>query len=468
MTAITRFAPSPTGYLHVGGARTALFSWLYARKQKGKFILRIEDTDLQRSTQEYVSAIFAGMEWLGLDCDVGPVYQTQRMSRYQEVIQQLLDQGNAYYCTCSSAELFELREKQRANQEKPRYNEKCRLANHPFVAGKTTIRFKNPDNGSVIINDLIKGKLTIANKELDDLIISRSDGSPTYNLAVVVDDMDMDVTHILRGDDHINNTPRQLNILTALGSKHPQYAHVPMILGPDGSRLSKRHGAVSVLQYRDEGYLPNALLNYLVRLGWSCGDQEIFSVDEMIAKFELTNINVSAAIFNPEKLLWLNKHYIMHSDPKYVAKHLKWHMQALAIDLNNGPDLIKIVQAQKERCKTLLDMANASVYFYQEFTSYDAKSVKKYFDSGTVAILEHLISKFNQLSNWENKKLQQIVLDTTETMQLNLGKIAQPLRIAISGASSSPPIDITLALLGKNKTLLRLHRAIEFIHQNKL
>lgn len=307
MTITTRFAPSPTGYLHVGGARTALFSWLHARKHGGRFILRIEDTDLERSTQESVDAILQGMSWLGLEYDAGPFYQTHHFDRYREIIQQLLDQGDAYHCYCSKEELEELRTTQMANKEKPRYDGRCRGLKEPKAGVQPVVRFKNPEEGAVVINDLVKGQIIVANKELDDLIIARGDGSPTYNLTVVVDDMDMQVTHVIRGDDHVNNTPRQINILRALGAKLPEYAHVPMILGSDGARLSKRHGAVSVMQYRDEGFLPEALLNYLVRLGWSYGDQELFSLDEMVALFELEKVNVSASTFNPEKLLWLNQ-----------------------------------------------------------------------------------------------------------------------------------------------------------------
>ena len=354
MTVRTRFAPSPTGYLHVGGARTALFSWLYARKHNGKFILRIEDTDLERSTQESVDAILQGMDWLGLTYDEGPYYQTQHFDRYKEVIQQLIDHGDAYRCYCSKEELEQLREQQMANKEKPRYNGKCRHLSEPQSGKESVVRFKNPDDGEVLIHDLVKGDIVIANKELDDLIIARTDGSPTYNLTVVVDDMDMHITHVIRGDDHINNTPRQINILKALGVELPLYAHLPMILGSDGARLSKRHGAVSVMQFRDEGYLPEALLNYLVRLGWSHGDQEIFSIDEMIAHFSLEAINVAASAFNMEKLLWLNHHYIMHSDPELVAKHLVWHIQQRGIDLGTGPNLADVVVAQRERCKTLV------------------------------------------------------------------------------------------------------------------
>ncbi len=462
MTTKTRFAPSPTGYLHVGGARTALFSWLYARKHGGKFILRIEDTDIERSTQESVDAIFDGMSWLGLTYDEGPFYQTQRFDRYKEIIQQLLDQGDAYYCTCSREQLDQLREQQKANKEKPRYNGKCRSAEHSSDV-EAVIRFKNPVEGEVVINDLVKGDIVVANKELDDLIIARSDRTPTYNLTVIVDDMDMGITHVIRGDDHINNTPRQINILNALGAELPQYAHVPMILGSDGSRLSKRHGAVSVMQYRDDGYLPDALLNYLVRLGWSHGDQEIFSIDEMVELFDLKDVNVSASTFNSEKLLWLNHQYIMNSTPEHVAKHLAWHMNKKGIDLANGPELVGIVKAQRERSKTLVEMANASDYFYQEFEAYDEKAAKKNFKQDTDLVLQRLMDEFSQLDTWNGEKLHQIVLDTAEIMGLKLGKVAQPLRVAVSGAGVSPAIDITLSLLGREKTLARMARAIEFI-----
>ena len=461
MTTKTRFAPSPTGYLHVGGARTALFSWLYARKQGGKFVLRIEDTDLERSTQESVDAIFDGMNWLGLSHDEGPFYQTHCFDRYKEIIQQLLDQGDAYYCTCSREELDQLREQQKANKEKPRYNGKCKSANH----SEGVIRFKNPTDGEVTINDLVKGDIVVANKELDDLIISRSDGTPTYNLTVVVDDMDMGISHVIRGDDHINNTPRQINILKALGAELPHYAHVPMILGSDGARLSKRHGAVSVMQYRDEGYLPSALLNYLVRLGWSSGDQEIFSIEEMIALFDLKNVNVSASTFNPEKLLWLNHHYIMNSEPSYIAEHLQWHMDKQGIDCNNGPELVEIVKAQRERSKTLIEMANSSRYFYQDFEQYDEKAAKKNFKQGADEVLQQLMDKFSALSEWDGTTLHQIVLETAEDMALKLGKVAQPLRVAVTGAGVSPAIDITLSLLGREKTLARMAAAIEVIKE---
>jgi glutamyl-tRNA synthetase len=463
MTIRTRFAPSPTGYLHVGGARTALFSWLYARKHQGKFILRIEDTDLERSTQESVDAILQGMDWLGLAYDEGPYYQTQHFGRYKEVIKQLLDQGDAYPCYCSKDELEQLRAEQMANKEKPRYNGKCRHLKVTQAGREAVIRFKNPMDGVVTIKDLVKGDITVANKELDDLIIARSDGSPTYNLTVVVDDMDMHITHVIRGDDHINNTPRQINILNALGADLPKYAHLPMILGSDGARLSKRHGAVSVMQFRDEGYLPEALLNYLVRLGWSHGDQEIFSIDEMIAHFELDAINVSASAFNMEKLLWLNHHYIMNSDPAHVAKHLVWHLEQRRVNISNGPKLVDVIVAQRERCKTLVEMAKASLYFYQDFENYDEKAAKKAFISGSEQVLSRLSEQFNNLQSWEKESIHGIVNATAEQMGVGLGKVGQPLRVAVCGTSMSPPIDVTLCLLGKEATLVRIQKAIDYI-----
>ncbi|MGD0961971.1 MAG: glutamate--tRNA ligase [Methylomonas sp.] len=461
MTIRTRFAPSPTGYLHIGGARTALFSWLFARKHGGRFILRIEDTDLERSTQESVNAILEGMSWLGLEYDEGPFYQTRRFDRYKEIIAQLLAQGDAYYCYCSREELDALRERQMANKEKPRYDGKCR--NGSEKSGERVVRFKNPEPGEVVINDLIKGRIVFANRELDDLIIARSDGTPTYNLCVVVDDMDMGVTHVIRGDDHVNNTPRQINILKALGAQLPVYAHVPMILGADGARLSKRHGAVNVMQYRNEGYLPAALLNYLVRLGWSHGDRELFGLDEMIELFELEKVNVSASTFNPEKLLWLNHQYLMNSDPALVGRHLSWHLGELGIDPEQGPPLSAVVKAQRERCKTLVEMAAESVYFYRDFDAYEANAVKKHFKAGAEQVLEHLHARFGLLDHWEAEPLHQIVLNSAEQLQLGLGKIAQPLRIAVCGGGVSPAIDATLALLGRQKTLQRIEKAVEYI-----
>lgn len=466
MTVITRFAPSPTGYLHVGGARTALFSWLYARKQGGKFILRIEDTDLERSTQESVDAILEGMAWLGLAYDNEPYFQTHHFPRYKAIIAQLLAQGDAYYCDCSKEELERLREQQLAAKEKPRYNGKCRHANKQ-ASEQTVVRFKTPTEGVITIPDLVKGDISVANKELDDLIIARADGSPTYNLTVVVDDMDMRITHVIRGDDHINNTPRQINILKALKADLPQYAHLPMILGADGARLSKRHGAVSVMQFRDEGFLPQALLNYLVRLGWSHGDQEIFSLDDMINYFELADVNGAASTFNMEKLCWMNHQYLMHSDPAVIEPHLTWHLAQLGIDpAMESVNVLDLIKAQRERCKTLVEMAQASVYFYREFEDYDEKAAKKAFVQGSDAILHQLSEAFALVEKWEADILHTLIKQTADSMAVGLGKVAQPLRIAVCGCGVSPSIDITLQILGKEKTLSRLQRAIAYIQAN--
>ena len=462
----TRFAPSPTGYLHIGGARTALFSWLYARRHGGPFVLRIEDTDLERSTPEAVNAILESMAWLGLDYEEGPFYQTHRFGRYREVLQQLLAQGQAYYCYCTKEELESLRSAQLARKEKPRYDGRYRDYQGPPREGvEPVVRFKNPLTGEIAWNDLIRGKITIKNSELDDLIIARADGSPTYNFCVVVDDMDMGITHVIRGDDHINNTPRQMHILQALGAPLPEYAHVPMILGVDGKRLSKRHGAVSVMQYRDEGFLPEALLNYLVRLGWSYGDQEVFSLVEMIQLFNLKNVNKAASTFNPDKLSWLNQHYIKNSDPAHVARHLSWHMGKLGIDPSTGPTLIHIVEAYRERAKTLQEIAQASLFFYQDFASYEEKAANKHLTEEALAPLSALYEKLNTLAEWRAELIQAMVAQVAEIQNLKLAKVAQPLRVAVSGTAVSPPIDLTLELLGREKTLRRIERALEFIRR---
>jgi glutamyl-tRNA synthetase len=463
MTIRTRFAPSPTGYLHVGGARTALFSWLYARKHGGTFVLRIEDTDLERSTEESVNAILEGMAWLGLGYDEGPFFQTHRFDRYKALIQQLLDQGKAYHCYCSREELDEMRAEQMARKEKPRYDGRCRHRDAIPEGVSPVVRFLNPDDGEVVINDLVKGRIVVRNAELDDLIIARSDGSPTYNFTVVVDDLDMNITHVIRGDDHVNNTPRQINILKALGAKLPEYAHVPMILGSDGARLSKRHGAVSVLQYRDDGYLPEALLNYLVRLGWSYGDQEIFSIDEMVNAFDIPDINHSASTFNTEKLLWLNHHYLMHSDPEHVAHHLRWHLGQLGVDPSEGPDLIEVVKAQRERNKTLVEMAQASLFFFKDFEGYDEKAASKHLAESSLAILRHLEENLSALSPWRRESLHDLISATAESLGQKMGAVAQPLRVAVCGTTISPPIDLTVEILGKEKTLDRVRAAIAWI-----
>ncbi len=463
MTIRTRFAPSPTGYLHVGGARTALFSWLYARKHGGRFVLRIEDTDLERSSIESVNAILEGMTWLGLDYDEGPFYQTQRFDRYKQIIAQLLEQGDAYYCYCSKDELEDMREQQRANKEKPRYDGRCRHRTAPIEGVQPVIRFKNPTEGSVIVHDVVKGDVEFKNTELDDLVIARPDGSPTYNLTVVVDDLDMGMTHVIRGDDHLNNSPRQINIFKALGAEPPVFAHVPMILGDDGARLSKRHGAVSVMSYRDQGYLPEALLNYLVRLGWSHGDQEIFSIDEMITLFDIKGVNRAASSFNTDKLLWLNQQYIKTSSAQHVAHHLSWHMGQLDIDPTQGPELSKVVALQQERAKTLVEMAENSKYFYQDVSSYDEKAARKNLTADSAAVLEDMLQRLSGLAEWKAELIHNEIKSCSESRELGMGKIAQPIRVAITGNTVSPPLDATLELLGSERTISAITRAIGWI-----
>ncbi len=463
MTIRTRFAPSPTGYLHVGGARTALFSWLYARKHGGTFVLRIEDTDAERSTVDSINAILEGMTWLGLDYDEGPFFQTDRFERYGAIIARLLDEGKAYRCYCSKERLDALRAEQMARKEKPRYDGHCRhLKDQPGEVSHV-VRFQNPADGVVVVEDLIRGKVVFQNNELDDLIIARSDGTPTYNLTVVVDDMDMEITHVIRGDDHLNNSPRQINILQALEGTPPVYAHVPMILGEDGKRLSKRHGAVSVMQYHDAGFLPEALLNYLVRLGWSHGDQEIFSVDEMYQHFDIVDVNNSASTFNPSKLSWLNQHYLKECDPAHVAHHLSSHLGRLGIDPAQGPELVEVVKAQQERAKTLVEMAETSIYFYKDFDEYDDKAAKKNLKPGVLEPLAGLRDRLSELSQWAAAPIHQAIIDTAEAFDVKMGKIAQPLRVAITGGASSPSIDITAQLIGRERTLQRLDKALKYI-----
>lgn len=463
MSLVTRFAPSPTGYLHVGGARTALYSWLYSKKMGGKFVLRIEDTDLERSTQASVDAILQGMEWLGLDWDDGPYYQTKRFDLYKEVIQQLLDAGKAYKCFCSIEELDQMREAQMAAGEKPRYNGMWRdrtdhPANQPYV-----IRFKNPQAGTVVIDDMIKGRIEIANKELDDLIIARTDGSPTYNLTVVVDDWKMGITHVIRGDDHVNNTPRQMNILAALGADIPHYAHVPMILGDDGKRLSKRHGAVGVMQYRDNGFLPEALLNYLVRLGWSHGDQEIFSKEELVSLFDLKNCNRAPSAFNTEKLIWLNQHYMKTLPAERVATELQWHLDAQKLDTSNGPAVTDVITVQADRVKTLKEMVEVSRYFYEDFAEFEANAAKKHLRPVAAEPLKLAQQKLAALNEWTAESIQQAIHATAEELELGMGKVGMPLRVAVTGGGNSPSLDQTLLLVGQARSLSRLAMALEFI-----
>ena len=458
----TRFAPSPTGLLHIGGVRTALFSWLYARRRGGRFILRIEDTDRERSTDEATQVILDGMQWLGLDADEGPFYQSRRMDRYREVLAQFLQDGHAYRCYCTKEELEEIRNRQMAATQKPRYDGTCRHRTEPRAGVDPVLRFKNPIDGPVIVEDVIHGNVAFDNAELDDLIIARSDGTPTYNFCVVVDDMDMKVTHVIRGDDHLNNTPRQINMLRALGATPPVYAHVPMILGADGAKLSKRHGAVSVLQYREEGYLPEALLNYLVRLGWSHGDQEVFSMEEMQRLFDIADVNKSASAFNPDKLLWLNQQHIMRAAPERLAEYLKPQLAAVGVVETDDRKLAAVAKALQERAKTLREMAQNSLFFFRDFTGYDEKAAKKNLTADSVAPLRAVRDKLSALDEWTAAGVHDAVHHTATELSVGLGKVAQPIRVAVTGTAVSPPIEVTLEVLGRATTLRRLDEALRY------
>ena len=458
----TRFAPSPTGFLHVGGARTALFAWAYARHCKGTFILRVEDTDLERSTEASIQAILDGMNWLSLDFEEGPFYQTQRFDRYREVIQQFLKDGHAYRCTCSKERLEKLREAQMAAKEKPRYDGHCRELNLSDAAPHV-VRFKNPKDGAVVFDDLVRGKISINNSELDDLIIARTDSVPTYNFCVVVDDYDMKITDVIRGDDHINNTPRQINMLLAMGAELPRYAHLPMILGGDGQRLSKRHGAVSVMQFCDDGYLPEALVNYLMRLGWSHGDQEIFSRDEIINYFDLTHINNSPAAFNFEKLDWLNQHYLKTKNPAELVSAFSAQLTALNITVIDPLKLIPVIDAQKERVKTLKEMAVNSRYFFDNELTYDEAAVKKHLTPEALVLLKAAHDYFLTMTEWTKESLHQAIIAISTEQGVKMGQLAQPLRVAVTGGTVSPSIDLTMQLIGKENMLMRLDQAITMI-----
>lgn len=466
MTVVTRFAPSPTGMLHVGGVRTALYSWLYARRMGGRFILRIEDTDRERSTQEAVRVILDGMRWLGLDHDEGPYYQSERFGRYREVLERMLAEGTAYRCYCTKEELEAMRAQQLACKEKPRYSGACRDRTEPRPGVEPVIRFRNPQEGTVVVDDLVHGQVVFQNAELDDLIIARSDGTPTYNFCVVVDDMDMGVTHVIRGDDHLNNTPRQMNMLRALGATPPAYAHVPMILGPDGTKLSKRHGAVSVLQYQEEGFLPDALLNYLVRLGWSHGDQELFTREEMIAAFDIRDVNKAASTFNPEKLLWLNQQHMMRMEPARIVPHLRYQLERLGIDTDDTELLQGVIVAQRERTRTLKEMAEKSRYFFVDEIDLDPKAAAKHLTRETAPVLEQVQARLERLAQWTASAIHDELSALAEQLGVGLGKVAQPLRVAVSGGTVSPPIDQTVALLGRDRTLARLERALQTARSN--
>ncbi|GAA5102004.1 glutamate--tRNA ligase [Wohlfahrtiimonas larvae] len=464
----TRFAPSPTGFLHIGGARTALYSCLYALHNKGETVLRIEDTDLERSTPEAVEAIIDGLDWLGLHFNEGPFYQTKRFDRYKEVIAEMLEAGTAYYCYCTQEELQKMRDLAEANKEKPRYNGMWRPEEGKTLPAipegvQPVVRFRNPETGVTSFDDLVHGTITFQNTELDDLIIARPDGTPTYNFCVVIDDMDMGITHVVRGDDHINNTPRQINILKALNAPVPAYAHVAMILGDDGQKLSKRHGAVSVTQYRDEGYLPEAVLNYLIRLGWSHGDQEIFSWAEMIELFDLKDVNKAASAFNTSKLLWLNQHYMVQKDPAELAALLVPYMQAIGIEITDMAYLEAAAKAHVARCQTMVELAAMIQYLYVEELTYDEESVEHHLTAVSKPTLIALRDVFAGIDDWSSAPLKAAMKDLTKTLNIKMGQIGMPLRTAIVGRAASPNLDETLILVGKDRTLARLEKAIEKI-----
>ena len=459
MTVRTSFAPSPTGFLHIGGARTALFSWAYARKHGGSFILRIEDTDVARSTPEAVQAILDGMNWLGLNWDEGPFYQMQRMDRYKEVIHKLLDEGKAYYCYCSKEELEAMREQQMTQGLKPRYDGRWRPEPGKMLPAKPegispVVRFKNPQSGLVAWDDLVKGNISISNEELDDLIIARADGTPTYNFCVVVDDWEMGITQVIRGDDHVNNTPRQINMLMALGAAIPQYAHLSMILGDDGQKLSKRHGAVSVMQYDEDGYLPEAVLNYLARLGWSHGDDEVFSMEQFCQWFDLDHITPSAAQFNTEKLNWLNAHYIKQADIAYLVQEASRRLAKKGIENIAEPALAGVVQLYRERANTLNGLATSIIYFYRK-PEPDPVAVEKHITVEILPVIKALATQLAEIE-WTTEKIHAAIEHTVTSHGLKFPKVAMPLRVMITGDTQSPSIDAVMTLLGQSETLSRI------------
>ena len=460
----TRFAPSPTGSLHIGGVRTALFSWLYAKHNQGEFILRIEDTDRERSTDESTQIILDSMKWLGLDFDEGPYYQSARLERYKEVIKQLIETGNAYYCYCTKEEVNTMRDEAIKRGEKPRYNGFWRdRKESPPSDVDPVVRFKTPLDGQIIVDDLVQGKVVFDNKELDDLIIARADGSPTYNLTVVVDDMDMKITDVIRGDDHFNNTPRQVNILNALDMPLPNYAHVPMILSEAGKKISKRDDISNILKYKNDGYLHEAILNYLVRLGWSKGDQEVFSIEEMISEFDIKDVNKSASRINDKKLLWLNQEYLKNADNVYLKNLLVDIFNELSIQTDTGPDLNDLIEVQKKRTITLRDMADQSIIFYIDSIQYDAKLAEKFLKPIVLKPMQTLYKLLENMNEWNNENLKEAIEKSANSYDIKMAKLAQPLRVAVTGKNISPSIDDTLRLLGKKNTLKRLNSAIDYI-----
>jgi glutamyl-tRNA synthetase len=458
----TRFAPSPTGFLHVGGARTALFSWLYARHEGGKFILRIEDTDQVRSTEESTKAILDALTWLGLNWDEGPFFQAQRVDIHREMIKKLLDEGKAYCCVCTPEELEDKRKKALAGGRKPKYDGTCRDRNLPR-SPNAVVRFRCPDTGVTVVNDLIKGIITFNNEELDDLVIERSDGYPTYNFAVVVDDAQMEITHVIRGDDHLNNTPRQILLYQALGYDVPQFAHVSMIMGSDKARLSKRHGATSVMAYKEMGYLPEAVVNYLVRLGWSYGDQEIFSLDELIRIFTLESVGKSAAVFNPEKLLWLNQHYIKECESARLVEETMSFWHKLGVDTSDRDFLKRVANDLKTRSKTLDELAHASLFYFNDDVVYERSAADKFL---TKEIAEHLATiaeRIPSVQDFTKKGMEDFLRAIAGERGVSLKVIAQPLRVALTGKTVSPGVDEVMVTLGKESVAKRINKALTCI-----
>ncbi len=459
MTVRTRFAPSPTGYLHLGGARTALFAWAYARRFGGTFILRIEDTDLERSTPEAVQAIIDGMQWLGLSHDEGPFYQMRRMDRYREVIAQMLKDGSAYHCYCTPEEVEAMRERQRAAGEKPRYDGTWRPEPGKTLPAvpegvKPVVRFRNPLDGDVSWNDAVKGTITISNRELDDLVIARPDGTPTYNFCVVVDDWDMKITHVIRGDDHVNNTPRQINILKALGGELPVYGHVPMILGADGEKLSKRHGAVSVMEYPAQGYLPEAMLNYLARLGWSHGDDEIFSMQQFCEWFDLDHLTKSPAQFNPEKLAWLNNHYIKQADNARLAQLALPQLESDGAKFDGMPPVADVIALMKDRTNTIVELADAAMLFYREPKADPALVAQHVTDAARAALRQ--FAEVAKTVEWTKESIATLMKQVLADHQMKMPQLAMPLRLAVTGQLQTPSVDAVLALFGRDVVLERV------------
>ena len=465
MTVRTRFAPSPTGFLHIGGARTALFSWAYARHHGGEFILRIEDTDVERSTEASVNAILEGLKWLGIDWNEGPFFQMQRLARYKEIAEQLIASGHAYRCWATKEELEETRTLQRQKGEKPRYDgrwrpERAKAAGLvPPKDRPPVVRFRNPDAGEVTFNDLIKGPITVANAELDDLVLLRADGVPTYNFGVVVDDLDMGITHVIRGDDHVNNTPRQINIFIALKKPLPEFAHVPMILGSDGERLSKRHGSVSVIQYRDEGFLPEALMNYLARLGWSHGNDEVFAVKQMIDWFDLAHVSRSPAQFNPEKALWLNQQYLKTADDMRLSGLVELVLKDMGVPTDDGPPIDKVVALFKDRANTVVHLAENARMFYS-YASPTAQNIAAHVPVKAKPALKALAAKLAGVA-WERKALGGAISEVLKSSGLKMPELAMPMRLIVTGRTQTPSLDVVLELLGRDKVLARLAQHLQ-------